>query len=299
VPATTPWFPGAEVPLTWTNTDTEGNPQDAASLGSVALAVLQPDLTTVTPGFTRTSTGTYLCNFPTVQSGHHVYTFISTDPTYPGAFSDSFEVQLATDTTIVSQAEAKEILHLTDTTQFDAILHGYNAAATEWIDYVCGPVVQRTVVEKLPSRGETQALSKPPVTGLVAWTDYPPGLANSGITIPDPPSPMFPTMFFGVAYPLDELYADPKTGIVTHTSGLPFIYGSYLWQYTAGRPVIPSGIYEAAKITLEHLFAVERGGGRGTAGEDETTDTGFGFAVPNRAIELLMPHSGASRMVAA
>jgi hypothetical protein len=301
VPATTPWYVGAQVPLTWTNTDTTGAPQDAQSLGSVSVTVRQPDLTTVSPTVTRTGVGAYSAVFTSAQAGHHGFVWQSTDATYPGAFGDSFEIQAIPDTTIVSLAEAKEILHLTSTTEFDSIIQGYNASATDWIEYVCGPVVQQTVVERLPSRGIMQPLSKPPVIGLTAWTGYPPGLENSGITIPDPASPMFPTMFFGVPYPLDELYADGATGIVTHTSGLPFIYGSYIWQYQAGRPVIPAGIYDAAKIVLEHLFMVERGGAAAaaTAGESEdTTDTGFGFAVPNRAVTLIMPHSAASRMVA-
>jgi hypothetical protein len=301
VPAETPWFTGAQVPLTFTLTDTSDNPQNAASLSSVTCTVYLPDGTTATPAVTNPSQGTYEAIYTTTQAGHHVFVWVSTDSAYPGAFSDSFEVQAVPDATIVSLAEAKEILHLTSTTEYDAKIQGYNAAATTWIEYVCGPVVQQTIVERLPSRGVMQALSKPPVIELVAWTDYPPGMAGLGIVIPDPASPMFPTMYFGIPYPLDQLYADPATGIVTHTSGLPFIYGSYMWQYQAGRLVIPAGIYEASKIVLKHLYMVESAGaGTGTgAGDEETTATPFGFAVPNRAFELLLPYMGASRMVAA
>lgn len=64
--------------------------------------------------------------------------------------------------------------------------------------------------------------------------------------------------------------------------------------YWAGRKVIPWGIYEAAKITLKHVWAVERGGVAQDAsfGESETTPVGVGFAVPNRAVQLLTPHAG-------
>jgi len=304
MPAVTPWFTGAQVPLAFLSTDTGGNPQDATLLASVTCAVVQPDGTTVNPVVSHSGavgSGSYVATFTSAQAGHHIFTFTNVDPTYPGAFSDSFEIQPLPDATIVSLAEAKEILHLTVTTAYDAKIQGYNAAVTNVIEYWCGPVMQQTVIEKLPSRGVMQALSKPPVLGLVGWTGYPPGLASSGITIPSPPSPMFPTMFYGIPYPVTQLYADPATGIVTHTSGLPFLYGSYIWQYTAGRLVIPGCIYEASKIILTHLYMVESGGtGTGTGtGDEETIATPFGFAVPNRAYELLTPELAASRMVVA
>jgi hypothetical protein len=296
MPASTPWYQGAQVPLSFQLTDTAGNVAEAALLSSVVLTVIAPDQTTSTPAVAwNADLATYTAAYTSSQFGHHIAVWTCTDATCPGAFTDTFEVQPATDRTIVSLAEAKQVLHLTDTTEFDSVIQGYNASITDWIDYVCGPVVPRTVVERLPSRGVMQVLSKPPVMKLVAWTTVPPGLP--GIAVPTPPSPMFPTMQFGLPYPLDQLYADPKTGIVTHTSGLPFIYGSYLWQYQAGRPAIPAGIYKASQIALEHLYMVERGGADAASGEDVTV-TGFGFAVPNRAVTLLIPHSAASRMVA-
>ena len=79
---------------------------------------------------------------------------------------------------------------------------------------------------------------------------------------------------------------------MTHTSGLPFFYCAYIWQYQAGRPVISGAIYEASKIILKHLYMVETtgtgsGGGGTGSGDEESTDTPFGFAIPNRALELL------------
>ena len=61
----------------------------------------------------------------------------------------------------------------------------------------------------------------------------------------------------------EQLYCDPRRGIVTHTSGLPFFYCAYIWQYKAGRPVISPAIYEAAKIILEHLKVQGTGEQRG------------------------------------
>jgi hypothetical protein len=299
VPAATPWYQGAVVPLTWTNTDTAGDPQNAAT---VTLTVTLPDGSTATPTVTKTGTGQYTATYTTTQAGHHLVLWVATDTTYPGAFADSFEVQAQSDPTIVSLAEAKDILQLTGTTQFDARLQGWNGSATEVIEYMCGPVVQQTVTETLPARGLETHLSKPPVLELVAWTEVPAELANLGITVPVPASPMIRTRVYGIEYPITELYCDPRRGVVTNTSGLPFYYCSYVWQYQAGRVVIPFAIYDAAKIILEHLYQVYRGGTGAqdvAAGESTTVLPGFGFAIPNRALQLIQPYSAPSRMVAA
>lgn len=299
MPATTPWYQGAAVPLAWTSTDTSGNPFEATS---PVLTVTLPDGTTATPTVTHNGSGSYSASYTTTQAGHHLVAWTATATGLADAFADSFEVQAAADPTIVSLAEAKDILQLTGTTQFDARLQGWNGSATEVIEYMCGPVVQQTVTETLPSRGLETILSKPPVLSLTAWTVVPPELANLGITVPSPASPMIRTRVYGIEYPLTQLYVDPRRGVVTHTSGLPFYYCSYIWQYLAGRTVIPFAIYDAAKIILEHLYEVYRGGVGAqdvAAGESVTVLPGFGFAIPNRALELLQPYTGPSRMVAA
>lgn len=300
MPSTTPWYVGTQVPLTWTSTDTSGAPHEAAT---ATVTVVAPDGTTSTPAVTHLGSGAYTATYTTAQAGHHVVSWAAAGTGgFADAFGDTFEVQALPDPTIVSLAEAKEILHLTTTTEFDSIIQGYNAAATGWIEYVCGPVVQQTITEELPVHGMETVLTKPPVLALVPWAAVPADLAALGIVLPDPPSPMIRTQVYGIEYPASQLHVDNARGIVTQTSRLPFFYGAYRWQYTAGRPVIPGGIYEAAKIVLEHLFMVERGGAAAglTAGESEdATMTGYGFAVPNRAVSLLMPYSAATRMVAA
>lgn len=299
MPAVTPWYQGAVVPLTWTNTDTSGNPQSAAT---VTVTVTLPDGSTATPTVTTPGAGVYNATYTTTQAGHHLVLWVAADVTYPGAYADTFEVQALSDPTIVSLAEAKDILQVTGTTALDARIQGWNGSATNVVEYMCGPVVQQTVTETLPGRGLETMLSKPPVISLTAWTVVPPELANLGITVASPPSPMLRTRIYGIEYPLTQLYCDPRRGIVTHTSGLPFFYCDYVWQYRAGRPVISFAIYEATKIILEHLYQVYRGGVGAqdvASGESTTVLPGFGFAIPNRAIELLVSSGEASRMVAA
>jgi hypothetical protein len=298
MPATTPWYQGAVVPLTWTNTDTSGSPQDAAT---VTVTVTLPDGSTATPTVSHAGTGQYTAQYTTSQPGHHLVLWTAADTTYPGAFADTFEVQQLSDPTILSLAEAKDILQLTGTTDFDARIQGWNGSATNVVEYMCGPVVQQVVTETIPARGTVVTLAKPPVIALTSWTQVPPELAATGITVANPPSPMLRTRLYGIEWPLEQLYCDPRRGIVTHTSGLPFFYCAYIWRYTAGRPVIPFAIYEAAKIILEHLYQVYRGGVNAqdvASGESTTVLPGFGFAIPNRAIELLVSSGEASRMVA-
>jgi hypothetical protein len=288
MPATAPWYVGAQVPLAFPSTDTQGNPADGTG---VVATVVAPDGTTSTPGVAHDGLGQYSAVYTTTQAGHHLVLWAGTGAGFPG--TDTFEIQPAMDTTILSQAEAKEILHLTGTTTYDGRIQGYNAAVTNIVEWWCGPCVQQPFTEKLPAAGLEVQLSHPPVLSLTAWTSIPAGLATAGIAVPDPPSPMFPTRVFGIAYPLDQLYADPKMGTVTHTSGLPFYYGDYIWSYTGGRLIIPPCIYEASKVILKHIWLVE-GGGSGTgsgSGDDQTTATPMGFAVPNRALQLMAPEA--------
>lgn len=285
-----PYYEGEPVPLTFTLTDKNNNPVQAASTPPV-LTVTRPDGTTATPssGFVGTQ---YVAIGPSTQPGHYEVSWVCTDATYPGGYTDSYDVQPTAETSILSLAEAKRALRLStsDTSEDDFVIE-FSRAATNVIEWYCGPVLQQAVTERLPAGGLAIQLSKPPVIGLTAWTTIPPGLANAGIAIPNPPSPMFPTRVFGVCYPTGQLYADPVLGVVTHTSGLPFYYGEYIWSYQAGRLVIPQCITYGARALLRHLYALERGG-QGSASQassEDMTETPVGFAVPNRVLEILSP----------
>lgn len=301
-----PYDLGAPVPpadLAFTLTDSSGDPVQAASTLPV-LTVTLPDQTTDTPAISWDSgSSTYRPSAPlvTTESGHHLWSWLCTDATYPGAYVDSFEVRLAPDPTIIALAEANEILHITaPTPASNSIVRGYSQAVTEWIEYECGPVVTRMFTENCRAQGRALVLSKAPVRtdlGTTIDTTYQrDGSTHNGIVS------VTPLLSYGFMYDLDQLITDPVTGIVRHAAGFPFFYtADYLAQYKvtywAGRKVIPWGIYEASKITLEHVYQIERGGVAAqdvTAGESTTFLPGFGFAVPNRAIQLLSPHTGSA-----
>ena len=289
-----PIYLGQPVPLAFTLTDANGNPVNAVATQPVVTVTL-PDLTTATPTVSNTGTGLYQAVFKTTEAGHHTVAWSCTDATYPGGYADEFDVWSLASTDVLSLLDAKGILSIAPSnTTYDDLVQKVNTSITEWLEWYCGKIVPATVVETLRVGGLTVQLSQPPVTQLVAWTSVPPQFAaDTSRVVPTPPSPMFPVMVYGVTYPLSQLFVDPVRGWVRHTSGLPFYYGPYLWQYAAGFSTIPYGIRYAADVTLRHLYGLERGGaGVAAAGgaDAETTETPFGFAVPNRAIEALAPH---------
>ncbi len=301
MPATSPWYQGAAVPLAWTSTDTAGNPFEAAS---PVLTVTAPDGTTSSPAVTHNGSGSYSASFTTTLAGHHLVAWSAASGALADAFSDSFEVQPSADPTIVSLAEAKEILQLTSTTSEDMLLQGYNAAATEVAEYICGPVVTRQVTEVVRAQGRVLVLSYAPVrTDLGTALD--PSNRRDGSTTNGIVS-ITPLLSYGFMYDLDQLLTDPDTGIVRHLAGLPFFYsgdpfGQWEVVYWAGRKVIPAAVYQGAKIILEHLYMIKRGGAGAqdvASGESTTVVPGFSFAIPNRALELFNTASGGASRAA-
>jgi hypothetical protein len=288
-----PIYAGNPVPLTFPLADANGNPVNAVATQPV-LTVTLPDLTTATPAVSNPGTGIYRAVYKTVQAGHHLVSWTCADATNPGGYADEFDVWSTASSNVLSLADAKGILSVAPgNTAYDDLIQKVNASITAWLEWYCGAIVPQTVTEELRVGGMVVQLSRPPVNSLVAWTSVPPQFAaDTSRVVPTPPSPMYPVMVFGVTYPLSQLYCDVKKGTVRHTSGLPFYYGPYLWMYQAGYSLIPQGVRFAASVTLRHLYGLERGGaGVAAAGaaDEETTQTPFGFAVPNRAIEALAP----------
>lgn len=297
-----PYDLGAGIPpadLQFSLTDAAGNPVTAAQ--TPVLTITLPDQSTVTPAVTSPSLGVWepSSQYVTAQSGHHLWAWTAGGST-PGAYVDSFEVRVAPDPTIISLAEARDILKMGTDTSRDSDIRGYSQAVTEWVEYVAGPVVTRQITEIVRAQGNALVLSKAPIrtdmgTTLDASNRRDGSTTNGLVSIT-------PLLTYGFMYDLAQLLVDGPKGIVRQSAGLPFFYSGdpfsqYQVIYWAGRKVIPWGIYEASKITLKHVWAVERGGvQQGSAfGESETTMTGFGFAVPNRAVELLTPHAGPSK----
>lgn len=100
---------------------------------------------------------------------------------------------------------------------------------------------------------------------------------------------------------LDDLEIDLTTGIIRGTVGRGFL-GTTVVTYSTGRDTLPASIKLAVLIVAAHLFETQRvpmqnedaapvGFGGGI---DAAMPTARGYALPNRALELLRPYTTVS-----
>lgn len=268
---------GGVAVLTYTATDTAGNPANAATC---TLTITQPDGTTAGP-YTLTGTaGAYSYNFLTTQSGRHSYRFVATGTPGPGvgvgAYDDVFNVYGSVQT-LISLADAKKLLRVS-TTLFDDDLRAFCESVTSFIDKYCGPMIPRLVTERHAANARTLMLKQIPVY-------VPAGQQYKIVSIT-------PVLTYGIPIDISQLDLDLDTGELINKIGLPFYWGEYDVSYWAGRAVTPPNVLLAAQVILKHLWAMERGGQRPTTTPGAADDVSvlWGFAVPNRALELLESH---------
>lgn len=134
-------------------------------------------------------------------------------------------------------------------------------SAEEGVEFLVGPVIHATVTETVhPSRSGVAVLAKCPVVSVTS-------VLSNGVS---------------VTHALNA-----EAGII---SGLPWA-GDLVVTYTVGRTVLPDSIRLAALIIAAHLWDTQRGPATSPLQEEETTEVpGLGYAVPNRALELLAPY---------
>jgi hypothetical protein len=241
-----------------------------ANAGVMTLAVTLPDGTPATPGFTNAVTGRYVPGvYVTVQPGRHVVRWVGTGVN-SCAYTEEFNVSPADPGFVISLAVAKRHLNITSTTD-DEEIRGWLAAVTEVIEAKVGPVVVKTITdERHDGNGRSLWLRQTPVVSLTT---------------------VAPWLTTGTTYTVADLRLSPDSGRVERKDGLCFTGGPFAVSYKAGRPVIGENISQAAAIILKHLWETQRGAaGLPLQGLDDTTlIPGMGFAVPNRALELLAP----------
>lgn len=170
--------------------------------------------------------------------------------------------------------EAKAQLNIT-TTANDTELQAYIESLTAVIEGHTGPVETQEVTETADGRGPFLALLRPPVQAIVSVT---------------------PVLTGGSALDVAGLHVDGPSGVVRRLDGGSFSGGPWTVVYTAGRGVIPPTINLAARILLQHLWRTQlaspRGGLAGSGNDFSVSDPipGFGYAVPNRVLQLLEPY---------
>lgn len=267
---------GGVAVLSWTATDTTGAPANGTLC---TITITEPDGTVVGPTTLSGTAGVYNTTYLTTQPGRHSYRIVATGTPGPGvgvgAYDDVFDVYGPVQT-LISLADSKKLLRVT-TTLFDDDLRFFNESVTSFIDKFCGPMIPRLVTERHTAGARTLMLRQIPV--------YQPA-AN-----PYPIVSITPVLTYGVPYPdLSLLSVDKQTGEMVHTIGLPFYYGLYDIAYWAGRGYIKPNVLLAAQVILKHMWAMERGGSRPnqtSPGAADDVAQLWGFAIPNRALELL------------
>lgn len=244
----------------------------AGTLVTAATAVVtvtRPDGTTATPAPVETGVGSYRADYVTTQAGRHTVRWVFTGPAH--AYTDVIDVREAALTWVFSLADAKNHLKLPGTAQ-DEELRRWIGATTRCVEWFVGPVAPRTVVEDHTMRqAEVLALRQLPAISLTTVAAVLDG---------------------GTSYDVDDLDLDGSTGIVRRLSG-GCLHGPLRVTYRAGRLIVTENISSAAELILQHLWRTRLGPGRPQRGGDDFDVTepvpGLGYAIPNRAMQLLSP----------
>lgn len=170
---------------------------------------------------------------------------------------------------LLTLAEAKQQLDI-ETDTDDEELQAYIDSLTAVIERHTGPVENRPVTETLDSRGPRLALTQSPTVSLTS---------------------IAPILDGGLAIGVDELTLDGAAGVVWRRDGSWFSGGPWTVTYVAGRGGIPPTINLAARILLQHLWRTQYGAARGGNRADDFDVTepvaGWGYAIPNRVLQLL------------
>jgi hypothetical protein len=239
-----------------------------ANAGAMTLTITLPDGTAVTPSVTNPSVGRYEYNYVPTLPGRYVARWVATGLN-SSAYVDTFDVRPADPGYIVSLADAKRALNmdLTDTSN-DEELRSMIEAITGVVEEIRDEtIVRRTFVERIYPHGQRRWLLKHhPVltlTSVVREVDV------------------------YTWAPSDVTITDAAIGEIGAGLYAPWLYGELTVTYVVGWSAVPAQYVEAAKIILRHLFSVQRISAFGSRASGDDTTVVAGFAIPNRAIELL------------
>lgn len=262
--------------LNFTNLSPAGAPVSATTM---TVTVTLPDLTVAGPTTVAPdTTGVYHYDYQTVQPGRHTYRWLGTGSN-PGAQADVFDVRPASPPYIVSLTDAKQQLNM-KASDDDEELRRIVEAATGVVErHLDMAIVRRTVVEKR-SMGNPSVTREPGVLQRFTLTKKP-VLSLTSVVAADA----------GSTWNVANMRVT-DAGVVEVLAG-SIVWGPVNFTYVAGMLEIPAHYAEATEIIIQHLWDTQRGSKGAThAGGLDTPGAGFtsfGYAIPNRAIELLGP----------
>lgn len=281
---------GDVVPLTVQIRDSNGN---LANAGGITLTIGLPDGSSISPTPSNPTTGTYQLDYVTTQSGRHSVRWLATGAN-GSAFTDGFDVRAADPGYIISLADAKATLNMSATnTADDEEMKVYLEAVTRMIeDYRNEAVVRRAVVEKIDTIRGVRSIDQ---VGNGYHSLYATQAATQSLALSVSPiiSVTSVARVDGTyTWNLAQLDVDTDASTVTVLYG-PLFYGYVQVNYVAGYPIVPANYTLAARIIFAHLWELQRAPSIGSGDTifardaDQAIPTPSGFAIPNRAAELL------------
>ncbi|NUT53685.1 MAG: hypothetical protein HOV94_41310 [Saccharothrix sp.] len=235
--------------------------------GTPTLTITLPDDTTTSPVVANPSTGVYTASYVTVQAGRHVVRWVATGANAT-ADADVLDVRPDDRAWLLSLADGRAMLNLRSTDD-DAELRDWLGAVTDVIERHTGRAwVKRTRTETVTGGRRGIPLIWHPIASITS---------------------MLPVLDTGTAYQTADLVWT-SAGVLRLASGEAFRAGMYDVTYAAGdNTAIPENVAAAARIILDHLWQTQRGQrSLPSRGGDEDYEAALvGFAIPNRAVELL------------
>jgi hypothetical protein len=249
---------------------------DLADAGAVTLTVTLPDGTAAAGSpFTIASVATGLyekVDLISAMAGRYVGYWVATGLN-SSAHTQVFHVRSGAEVALVSLDETKDHLNkLGSVVTDDQELERKIGSATGVVEYFCGPVIRRTYTDEVKGGGSSLILHHDQVVSVTSVT---------------------PILTSAPAVDVADLDVSP-TGIIRHKSGLSISWGPLRVVYVATRIDIPDELVEAALIIIAHLWDTQRGPRTRTFLGQEDRDATFipqvGFAIPNRAIDLMKMH---------
>ena len=173
--------------------------------------------------------------------------------------------------------DLKAHLNITDSDNDDELL-GMLDAAVDVAESIVGPLAGDTVTEThYGLSSDVLVLRQVPVAALVSVS----GRLWPGAAV--------------TSYLLSDYELDGALGTLRLVSGYRFA-GDVTVTYTTGRET-PAAVWLAVLIIAAHLWETQRGAAPvGPLSTDDGTVSGLGFAIPNRARELLAPFAYGPRV---
>lgn len=270
-----PFDLGDTVPLTVEVRDSLGV---LANAGAVTLTVTKPDGTNDSPSPTNPSTGIYRSDYAAATAGRYLVRWVATGAN-ASAHTDAFDVRESVPPLLFSLSDAKAVLNISTTTS-DSKIRDLIESTTAAVEFIVGAIVRRTVAERYDCNGQ--------FSYLVARTV--PVLSLTSIA---------PIINGGIIYAVGDFDVEAETGIMQHKNGRVLV-GPLRLTYVVGRTIVPAAIRDAGRDILKHLWSVQTGP-HGLPRLNEPVDggstmvLGLGYALPNRALQLLQPYQRAGK----